>query len=298
VTNYNMDSISITTSFRSWSSFGKMCPNEPDGLVDDEDIPILDSWTERTAEDLWVRGDEVEQSLPVDLEFAPWHEEELVNCHGISTDGCHRWTDGSRRISAAFGWSLRGYNDQGKQTELECNKGCLGEFEAAFDGEIEAIADIMECAIDNQLPGDPTIHSDVQAAISRAGHTGTGPGQDRAIRVVKAVQRQLKQGWRTMIEWVPEHTGQSPRWGCSFRETKRTNINCVAQRADLKTLCNGKIDKGKESITPPAPKKSFLDRASNRLAKTIAQIRTGHWLCAPYVKRVRKNREEQVSHKC
>ena len=58
------------------------------------------------------------------------------------------------------------------------------------------------------------------------------------------------------------------------------------------------IDKGKESITPPASKKFFLDRASNRLARTIAQIRTGHWLCAPYIKRVRKNREEQVSNKC
>jgi hypothetical protein len=57
-------------------------------------------------------------------------------------------------------------------------------------------------------------------------------------------------------------------------------------------------DKGKETITPPAPKKSILDRASNRLARTVAQIRTGHWLCAPYLKRVRKNREEQVSDKC
>jgi hypothetical protein len=51
------------------------------------------------------------------------------------------------------------------------------------------------------------------------------------------------------------------------------------------TIANdSEIDKGKESITPPAPKKSFWDRASNQLARTIAQIRTGHWLCAPYVK--------------
>jgi hypothetical protein len=61
---------------------------------------------------------------------------------------------------------------------------------------------------------------------------------------------------------------------------------------------DSEIDKGKESITPPAPKKSLLDRASNRLARTVSQIRTGHWLCAPYIKRVRKNREEQVSDKC
>jgi ribonuclease HI len=165
------------------------------------------SMTERTAEDLWVLGDEVEQSLPVDLESAPWHEEELISSHRRDTGGYHRWTDGSRRISAAFGWSLRGCDGQGKQVELECNKGCLGEFETAFDGEMEAIADIMEYAIDNQIPCDLTIHSDAQAEISRVRHTGPGPGQDRAIRVVKAVQFRHRQGWRTKIEWVPGHTG-------------------------------------------------------------------------------------------
>jgi hypothetical protein len=61
---------------------------------------------------------------------------------------------------------------------------------------------------------------------------------------------------------------------------------------------DSEIDKEKETITSPAQKKSFLDRASNRLARTIAQIRAGHRPCAPYVKRVRKNREEQGSDKC
>jgi hypothetical protein len=32
------------------------------------------------------------------------------------------------------------------------------------------------------------INSDAQAAIARAGHTGAGPGQYRALRVVKAVK--------------------------------------------------------------------------------------------------------------
>jgi hypothetical protein len=54
-------------------------------------------------------------------------------------------------------------------------------------------------------------------------------------------------------------------------------------------------DKGKETIRPPTPKKLFLDRTPNRLARTIVQIRTGHWLSAPYLKRVRKNLEEQMS---
>jgi hypothetical protein len=35
-------------------------PDEADGMVDEEDIPSLDSWTERAADDLWVLGDEVE----------------------------------------------------------------------------------------------------------------------------------------------------------------------------------------------------------------------------------------------
>jgi hypothetical protein len=41
----------------------------------------------------------------------------------------------------------------------------LGEFETAFDGEVEAIADILEYITRNQIPGDVTIHSDAQAAI-------------------------------------------------------------------------------------------------------------------------------------
>jgi hypothetical protein len=52
-----------------------LIPQEPDGMVDEEDIPILDSWTKRVAEDLWVLGDETELSVPVDLEFAPWDED-------------------------------------------------------------------------------------------------------------------------------------------------------------------------------------------------------------------------------
>jgi hypothetical protein len=69
-------------------------------------------------------------------------------------------TDGSRRESAAFGWPLRGYNTQGKTMELVHNKGCLGQYETAFEGEMEAIADIMEFVNQNEIRGDLTIHSD------------------------------------------------------------------------------------------------------------------------------------------
>jgi hypothetical protein len=81
--------------------------------------------------------------------------------------------------------------------------------ETAFDGEMEAIANIMEFVNKTDVPGDLTIHSDAQAAIARVAHTGTGPGQDRAIRVAKAVQQRRRRGWRTRIEWVPGHSGIS-----------------------------------------------------------------------------------------
>jgi hypothetical protein len=189
------------------NSNSDLIPDELDGMVDKEDIPTLDSWTEHKAEDLLVVGDEVEQSLPVDLEFALWHQKELIGEYRSHIDEYHGWTDGSRRVSAAFWSSLRGYNDQAKEVELDCNKGSLGECETAGDGEMEAIADIMESAIDNQIPGDLTIHSDAQAAISRVGHTGTCRGQDRAIRVVQAVQHRLRQSWCTRIKRVPGHSG-------------------------------------------------------------------------------------------
>jgi ribonuclease HI len=65
----------------------------------------------------------------------------------------------------------------------------------------------MQLTIRFQIPGDLTIDSDAQAEISYVWHTGTGPGQDRAIRVVHAVQQRLRQGSSSRIEWVPGHSG-------------------------------------------------------------------------------------------
>jgi hypothetical protein len=86
----------------------ELVPDEADGIVDEEDIPSLDSWTEKAADDSWDLGDEVKLSVPLDLEVAPWHEDNSDNLHTGTERGHHGWTDGSRRESAAFGWSLRG----------------------------------------------------------------------------------------------------------------------------------------------------------------------------------------------
>jgi hypothetical protein len=64
---------------------------------------------------------------------------------------------------------------------------------------VEAIADLLNYVNDNHIPGDLTIQSDAQAVIERVGHTGAGPEQETAIRIVKAVQYRHGQWWRTWV---------------------------------------------------------------------------------------------------
>jgi len=44
---------------------------------------------------------------------------------------------------------------------------------------------------------------------------------------------------------------------------------------------------------PPPAKKSCLDKAQSTLARTAAQIRTGYWRSAVYLKRIRKRRDDK-----
>jgi hypothetical protein len=37
-----------------------LIPDDPEDILDEEDRPTLDRWTERAAYDLWMLGDEVE----------------------------------------------------------------------------------------------------------------------------------------------------------------------------------------------------------------------------------------------
>jgi hypothetical protein len=121
-----------------------LIPDDPEDILDEEDLPTLDCWTERAAYDLWTLGDEVDISAPTMIEFAPWHEQALECGLDQNSEQYHGYTDGSRRTAAGFGWTLRKSDCNGTIKENAWNKGCLGEFETAFDGEVETFADILE----------------------------------------------------------------------------------------------------------------------------------------------------------
>jgi hypothetical protein len=79
------------------------------------------------------------------IEFAPLHEQPLdcgLDQNSAQYHGYHGYTDGSRRTAAEFGWALRKSDCNGKEKEIAWDKGCLGEFEIAFDSEVEAIANM------------------------------------------------------------------------------------------------------------------------------------------------------------
>ena len=61
------------------------------------------------------------------------------------------------------------------------------------------------------------------------------------------------------------------------------NYNALNDRwlADPNTM-------GARGNPAPPPKKSCLDRASNRIARMVAQICTDHWRSAVFLKRIRK----------
>jgi hypothetical protein len=74
----------------------------------------------------------------------------------------------------------------------------------------------------------------------------------------------------------------------------------VVSLTSLKTLISRKYSdakaswsrnpdlRGKDSIGILPPKKSCLDGARNSLARTVAQIRSGHWRSAVYLKRIKR----------
>jgi hypothetical protein len=146
------------------------------------------------------------------------------------------------------------------------------------------------------------------SAIARAGHTGAGPGQNIARNIRNMVCALRGKGKTVDLAWVKGHQG-TPGNGkadaLAGRAAEKAGYSKVMSIAHLKLRISEKFRNAKESwhkspnyygteeVPPPPPKKSCLDSMRNAVARTVAQIRTGHWRSAVYLKRIRKMAEDK-----
>jgi hypothetical protein len=89
---------------------------------------------------------------------------------------------------------------------------------------------------------------------------------------------------------LPDRRPHPARWmvsSTSFKSLISKKYNDAKEKWNKNPALHGK-----DSITPPSPKKSCLDGAKNGLARVVAQIRSGHWRSAVYLKRIRKRKED------
>jgi len=219
---------------------------------------------------------------------------------------CHAWTDGSFCRSGGLGWVVTA-DSLGPSAALHEGARNIGGQQTAFDAEVAAIEQVLKWFLRRSTHRHMTIHSDSTSAIARAQHEGVGPGQRRAINIQSLARACRRAGKTTDIIWVKGHEGTPGNERADIlvgKAAEKLSHSRVVSLAHLKLQISEKFRTAKtawdtdqrhhrtEAIPPPPPKKSCLDKMRNSLARTAAQIRTGHWRSAVYLKRIRKRAED------
>ena len=144
----------------------------------------------------------MERLQPRPRDWTPWSPPE-------SSQALHAWTDGSFRLSASLGWVITRTNGGSGEVIAQGNKS-LGPQQTAFDAEVAAIETALHWFMTGRHGRHALIvHSGSTCAIARAGHTGAGPGQERAVRIQRWVTALKNRATpRTIgIAWIKGHSG-------------------------------------------------------------------------------------------
>jgi hypothetical protein len=165
---------------------------------------------------------------------------------------------------------------------------------------------VIFCFIHNRDAGRSlVIHSGITRAIARAGHSAAGPGQEYAVRIqrwVTALNRASRK--RTVhLVWLKGQAGTPGNERADALAGKAAEMigtHDIMSRSHIKLRISERFREAKEiwhanpahhgteEVPPPPPKKSMLNKARNSVARVAAEIRTGHWRSAVYVKRIGK----------
>jgi hypothetical protein len=152
----------------------------------------------------------------------------------------------------------------------------------------------------NTLPS--VLFGESTSAIARVKHNTTGPGQSRAAKVIRHIQRLKAQGKTASIDWVQGHNNDPRNDRPDELEGQAAELppprlaNAVSIGWMRKTVseqytaaANIELrEKGKHAITPPPPEKSALDKGPHSEARAVGQLRTNHWISVVYLKRIKK----------
>jgi ribonuclease HI len=172
------------------------------------------------------------------------------------------------RETAGYWWTLR----DSKGYEINCSSGSLGKNQTAYDAEVAAIEEgINAVSKSQQAFKHLSIFSDSTSAIARVKHNKTGPGQSRATKVIRHIQRLKAQGKTASKDWVHGHNnvpgndradelaGQAAE--LLVPHPRLANAVSIAWMRKIvseqsTTAANIELrEKGKHTITPPPPKK-------------------------------------------
>jgi ribonuclease HI len=273
----------------------------PPRATDDSGRHCIPKWFAEASDNnrLIKEGRQVEISSPRVRLKTPWSKAKA------NSQTCHAWTDGSYREAAGLGWLIT-RDQKGEDPVIAQGARNLVGQQTAFDAELSGIEQVVRwfLAQRRNLPyRHMVVHSDSTSGIARSSHTGAGSGPKTARNVRNMVCEIRGQGKTVDLVWVKGHQGTPSNEKADVlagKAASKTGYSKVVSIAHLKLRISKRyntkkeewhrspLHHGTEEIPPPPPKKSCLDRMRNSLARTEAQIRTGHWRSAVYLKRIRK----------